>query len=143
MKLDRDYYYCDWGYFKVDGKLIMNYGDASAFLMDIEDGRFQETFKRLFSTPYEEYDFSRFRGHTDLVDEFKTKYNVNKKGAWICVALLLETDPLATTISRPDSDSTQESLPQEGASDSLLDEVSQDHIQPADVLSDKIVHQSL
>jgi broad specificity phosphatase PhoE len=141
MKRDPDYSYCGWGYFKVEGKLIQNYGAASAFLMEIEDGRFQETFKRLFSTPYEEYDFSRFRSHTDLVDEFKKKYNVDKKGAWICVALLLETDPLATTISRSESESTQAlSLPQEGTDDSLLHQVSQDHIQSADVMSDKIVH---
>ena len=38
--------------------------------------------------------------HTALIDEFKKKYAVDTLGAWSCVALLLETDPMATTISR-------------------------------------------
>jgi len=141
-------------YFWANGNYVCKYEDVGAFLMEIEDGRFQETFKRLFSTfdDFIRYDFRRFENHTALIDEFENKYDVDRRGAWYCVALLLETDPIAATISRVDLpcvealitksefDLTQESLPQGGENDSLLDGNTQDHIDPTGVMPNKTIH---
>jgi hypothetical protein len=83
------------GYLMLKGKKLQRYKDAHAFWMEIEDGRFQEACKRLFSTErhFFDYDCRRFMQHTALIDEFKKKYAVDTRGAWSSVAFCWKQIP--------------------------------------------------
>jgi hypothetical protein len=84
----------------VQGMSIDNYEDARAFFMRIENGSLQKAFTRLFSIPsdFDLPNLTKYYTRRDLIYQFKKKYGVHDIGAWICVALLLETDPTATSI---------------------------------------------
>jgi hypothetical protein len=81
-------------FFSVDGMRIEYYEDARTFFLELHDGSFEKTFKRLFLTShdFDSYNFSRGKKRQDLIDEFKTKYRLDDDGARICVVLRLETE---------------------------------------------------
>ena len=82
-------------FFSVDGRSIDYYEDARTFLLELDDGSFEKTFKRLFLTSHD-FDHYNFRGSNkkrqDLIDESKTKYRLDDQGARICAVLRLETE---------------------------------------------------
>jgi hypothetical protein len=92
---DADRTVLEYNFFSVDGRSIDYYEDARTFFLELDDGRFQNTFRRLFLTSHD-FDNYNFHGSSkkrpDLIDEFKTKYHLDDYGAWICVALQLETE---------------------------------------------------
>ena len=82
-------------YFSVDGRSIDYYEEARTYFLEFDDGRFQNTFRRLFLTSHD-FDTYNFYGNSrkrqDLIQDFKTKYRLDDQGAWICVVLQLETE---------------------------------------------------
>jgi hypothetical protein len=105
-------------YFSVDGRSIAYYEEARTFFLELDDGRFQNTFRRLFLTSHDFDNYNFFgasRKRQDLMDEFKTKYRLDDYGAHICVVLQLETERANTE----NSVSTRVYFPSSGAHDKV------------------------
>jgi hypothetical protein len=85
--------------------------------LELDDGIFEKTFKRLFLTShdFDYYNFGRGKNRQDPIDEFKTKYRLDDDGARICVVLQLETERANTE----DSVSTRVYFPSSGANDKV------------------------
>ena len=107
----------DRNFFSVDGVSIDYYEDARTFFLELDDGSFEKTFKRLFLTShdFDYYGFGGSRKRQDLIDEFKTKYRLDDHGACICVVLRLETERANTE----NSVSTRVYFPSNGANDKV------------------------